>query len=68
MRSLEMMGLARIAEAALIEAGLRNGPSISVVEPGGIQLSGVVRGEMIKTRTEEILRRVRGIQSIDNQV
>ena len=68
MRSLEMMGLARRAEAALIEAGLKYGPSISVLEPGRIQLSGVVRGEMIKTKAEEILRRVRGIQSIDNQV
>jgi cytidylate kinase len=67
-RSLEMMGLARRAEAALIEAGLKYGPSISVLEPGRIQLSGVVRGGMIKTKAEDILRRVKGIQSIDNQI
>lgn len=63
-----MMGLARRAEAALIEVRLEHGPSISVLEPGRIQLSGVVTGEMIKTKAEKILRRVRGIQSIDNQV
>ncbi len=68
MRSLEMMGLARRTEAALIEGGLKHGPSISVLEPGRIQLSGVVAGEMIKTKAEGILRKVRGIQSIDNQV
>jgi len=68
MRSLEMMGLARRAEAALIEAGLEHGLSISVLEPGRIQLTGIVTGEMIKTKAEKILTRVRGIQSIDNQV
>jgi len=68
MRSLEMMGLARRAEAALIEAGLEHGSSISVLEPGRIQLTGIVTGEMIKTKAEKILTRVRGIQSIDNQV
>ena len=68
MRSLEMMGLARRAEATLIEAGLEHGSSISVLEPGRIQLTGIVTGEMIKTKAEKILTRVRGIQSIDNQV
>ena len=68
MRSLEMMGLARRAEAALIEAGLKHGPSISVLEPGKIQLTGFVTEELTKTKAEEILRRVKGIQSIDNQI
>jgi cytidylate kinase len=68
MRSLEMMGLARRAEAALIEVGLKHSPSISVLEPGRIQLSGVVREGMFKTEAEKILKRVRGIQSIDNQI
>ena len=67
-RSLEMMGLARRAEAALIEAGLTHGPSISVLEPGKIQVTGFLVAETTKTKLEEILRRVRGIQSIDNQV
>ncbi len=68
MRSLEMMGLARRAEAALIEAGLKHGPFISVLEPGRIQLTGLVRQESEKAEVEEILRRVKGIESIDNQI
>lgn len=68
MRSLEMMGLARRAEAALIEAGLKHRPSISVLGPGRIQLTGIVMGEMTKKEAEKILRRVKGIQSIDNQI
>jgi len=67
MRSLEMMGLARRAEAALIEAGLKHGPSISVLEPGTIQLTGVVTVEL-KTKAEETLKAVKGIKSIDNQI
>jgi len=68
MRSLEMMGLARRAEAALIEAGFSHGPTISVLEPGRIQVTGSVAGEMIKAKLEEILKGVKGIKSIDNQI
>ena len=68
MRSLEMMGLARRAEAALIEAGLEHGSSISVVEPGKIELTGFVKEQSNKTEAEEILRRVKGVKFIDNQI
>lgn len=68
MRSLEMMGLARRAEAALIEAGLKYGSSISVVEPGKIVLTGFVREESTKTEAEEILKRVKGVKVIDDQI
>ena len=68
MESLEMMGLARRAEAALIEAGLKYGPSISVLEPGRIQLAGFVVDQLTKTKAEEILRGVKGVKSIDNQI
>ena len=68
MRSLEMMGLARRAEAALIEAGLKHGPSISVLEPGKIQLTGFVAEELTKIKAEETLGRVKGVKSVDNQV
>ncbi|HSB06709.1 MAG TPA: cytidylate kinase family protein [Thermodesulfobacteriota bacterium] len=68
MRSLEMMGLARRAEAALIEAGLTHGPSVSVLEPGKIRLTGFVSEKLTKTKAEEILKGVKGIQSIDNQI
>jgi cytidylate kinase len=68
MKSLEMMALGRRAQAALIEAGLRHGPFISVLEPGKIELTGTVAEELIKTKTEEILKRVKGVKSIDNQI
>ncbi len=68
MKSLEVMGLARRAEAALIEAGLRHGPSITVLEPGRIQLTGLVAEPLTKTKAEEILKGVKGIKSIDNQI
>lgn len=68
MRSLEMMGLARRAEAALIEAGLTHGPSISVLEPGRIQLTGFVAEELSKAKAEEILNGVKGVKSIDNRI
>jgi len=68
MRSLEMMALARRAEAALIEAGLKHGPSLSVLEPGRIRLGGLVREKSEKTKVEEILRRVKGVKSIDNEI
>jgi len=68
MRSLEMMGLARRAEAALIEAGLEHGSSISVVKPGEIELTGFVREQSNKTEAEEILKKVKGVKFIDNQI
>jgi len=68
MKSLEMMGLARRAEAALIEGGLKHGPSITVLEPGRIQLTGFVARPLTKTKAEEILRGVKGVKSIDNQI
>jgi cytidylate kinase len=68
MKSLEMMGLARRAEAALIEGGFSHGPSVSVLEPGQVRLTGVVSAQMNKARVEEILKKVRGVQSIDDQI
>jgi cytidylate kinase len=69
MKSLEMMGLAKRAEAALIEAGLSPASlSVSVLEPGKIQLTGAVSDQSEKTKPEEILKRVKGVESIDNQI
>ncbi len=70
-KSLEMMGLARRAEAALIEAGFglpSTSLSVSVLEPGKIQLTGAVFAESSKTKAEEISRGVQGIKSVDNQI
>jgi len=72
MKSIEMMGLARRAEAALIEAGLTYGPttsvSVSVVEPGKIRLSGFVENQATKTRAENLLKALQGVGSIENQI
>ena len=68
MKSLEMMGLARRAEAAIIEAGFSHGPSVSVLEPGRIRVTGVVSEQTNKARLEDILKKVRGVQSVDNQI
>jgi len=69
MKSLEMMGLARRAEAALIEVGIAStSVSVSALEPGKIRLTGAVAVESNKTKAEESLKGVKGIKSIDNQI
>ncbi len=73
MKSLEVMGLANRAEAALIEAGLTYGPagayvSVIVEEPGRVRLVGVVDGKSSKTRAEKIVQNVTGVESIENQI
>jgi hypothetical protein len=72
MKSIEMMGLTHRAEAALIEAGLTYGPttyiSISVSDPGKIRLSGMVESQAGKKRAEEVLKNVKGVELIDNQI
>jgi cytidylate kinase len=69
MKSLEMMGLARRAEAALIEAGFPSSLlSVSVSEPGRLQMSGVVQTESTRMQAEAALKGVKGVESVDNQV
>jgi cytidylate kinase len=72
MKSIEMMGLTHRAEAALIEAGLTYGPvtsvSIHVEEPGKIRLSGMVENQESKSRAERVLKTVKGVNLIDNQI
>jgi cytidylate kinase len=72
MKSIEMMGLARRAEAALIEAGLTYGPtssiSVSVAEPGKIRLSGLAESHATKARAENLLKELKGVGSIENQI
>jgi cytidylate kinase len=71
-KSIEMMGLLRRAEAALIEAGLTYGPttsiSVSVVEPDKIRLSGLAENQATKTRAENLLKALKGVGSIENQI
>lgn len=73
MKSLEMMGLKNRAEAALIEAGLTYGPagayvSIILEEPGRVRLLGVVDDKANKTRAEKVIKNVKGVESIENQI
>jgi cytidylate kinase len=73
MKSIEMMGLTHRAEAALIEAGLTYGPagayvSVIVEEPGRVRLLGVVDDKTTKTRAEKIVKDVKGVESIENQI
>ncbi len=74
MKSLEMMAFTRRVEAVLVEAGIGilgippTSVSVSVPEPGKIQLSGFVGHPMDKVRAEEALKGVKGVQSIDNQI
>jgi cytidylate kinase len=69
MKSLGMMGLTRRAEAALIEAGFVS-PSLSVavVEPGKVQLTGTIAERLDRTKAMEVLKRVKGVEAIDDQV
>lgn len=73
MKSLEMMGLHRRAEAALIEAGLTYGPAgtfiqVQVEEPGKVLLTGSVDNDATQKRAQETLQKVKGVSSIDNRI
>jgi hypothetical protein len=73
MKTIEMMGLERRAEAALIEAGLTYGPAgtyiqVQVEEPGKVLLTGRVDNDVTKKRAQEIVQRVKGTVSVDNQI
>jgi cytidylate kinase len=73
MKSLEVMGLANRAEAALIEAGLTYGPagafvSAHVEEPGKVLLTGVVDDKASKTRAEQIIKNVKGVEAVESKV
>ena len=72
LRSLEMMSLSSRAEAALIDAGLTYGPittvSVTVSEPGKIRLSGLVGETAAKTMAEKVVKGLKGVESIDNQI
>ncbi len=67
--SLEMMGLVRRSEAALIEAGFSSTAlSVSVPERGRVRVSGYVDEQEEKEKAERALRRVKGVESLDNWI
>jgi cytidylate kinase len=71
-RTLGMLALARRAEAALLEATVGQGfsasLSVAVVEPGTVRVSGDVESADRKAQAENILRSVKGVESIENVI
>jgi cytidylate kinase len=72
LRSIEMMALARRAEAALMQAGLSLSHSVtlsvSVLAPGRIELTGAVQDGAMRERAEQVLKGIKGVVSVDNKV
>jgi hypothetical protein len=72
MRSLEAMALTSRAQAALIEASFGHGfapsLSVSVLEPGKVRVSGDVETPERRVEAENILKSVKGIESIENAI
>jgi cytidylate kinase len=73
MKSLEVKGLSSRAEAALTEAGLTYGPAGAYVwplvdEPGRVRLVGVVDDKATKARAENIIKNIKGVESIENRI
>lgn len=72
MQSLSKLSLYHRADAALVESGVSYGQatavSISVDEPGKVTLTGLVEDERSKIRAEEVIRGVKGVESVDNQI
>jgi len=70
--ALARLALASRAEAAIEESGLSYGPStavsISVEQPGEVRLSGLVENEKSKTRAEDVIKGVKGVESVDNRI
>jgi cytidylate kinase len=72
MESLGTMALKDRAEAAIIEAGLSWGQTysvtVSVPEPGKVRLTGRVEEEKAKSRAEGVVKGVKGVESIENEI
>lgn len=67
--SLEMMGLAVRVEAALTEGGFPGSyVTTSVNEPGKVRLTGVVQVPWEKTAAERVVKGVKGVESVENQI
>ena len=72
LESLGNLALEGRVEAAIIEAGLSYGLETSVLatvdEPGRVCLSGIVENEQSKKRAEEVVKKVKGVSAIENQI
>ena len=75
LRSLEVLGnqaLASRAEAAIMEArisfGINTTVFVSVDEPGMVKLSGFVYDEDMRASVEDIVKNVKGVDGIENEI
>ena len=72
METLAKMALSARAEAAIEEAGLSYGPTlsvtVSVAEMGTVRLEGTVGDQISKVRAGEVVQAVSGVQTVDNRI
>lgn len=72
METLAKLALTARAEAAIEEAGLSYGPSltvsVSVAEMGKVRLDGTVGDEISKVRAAEVVKGVSGVEAVDNLI
>ncbi len=70
--ALARLALTSRVEATLEESGLSYGPStavsILVEQPGKVRLSGIVENETSKTKAENVIKGVKGVESVDNRI
>ncbi len=69
---IDKMALTELAEAAIIDAGLGYGRTVAVSahvdEPGVVRLEGVADEPVTRKKAEEIVRKLRGVQRVDNHI
>jgi cytidylate kinase len=72
METLSKLALVSRTEAAIVESGLSYGQStavsVSVEVPGKVTLTGVVENEKGRIRAEGVVRGVKGVEAVDNQI
>lgn len=72
LRALGMLAVTRRAEAALLEASVGQGfsasLSVAAVAPGVVRVSGEVEAPERRTAAENILRGVKGVESVENAI
>ena len=72
MKALAGLALTARVEAAIEEAGLSYGPSmsvsVSVEEMGKVRLEGAVGDRVIREKAEAVAKGVKGVESIDNRI
>jgi cytidylate kinase len=69
LRSMEMVALSYRAQAALMEAGFPSEVvSVSVTDPGQVELRGLMQREATKARAEEVVKAVKGVNAVQNNI